>query len=121
MRQSRPLDRPKAVTTLRVAQRGQNWHKVLNMENETMTNTKRPAAEPGMGNMRSRFRPLAEARLNGVLEKLDYLADMAQRNRYHYTDEEIQILEDGCSTRLPMWFKAFRLSTGNRPVFSWQD
>ena len=59
-----------------------------------MTNTKRPAAEPGMGNMRSRFRPLAEARLNGVLEKLDYLADMAQRNRYHYTDEEIQILED---------------------------
>lgn len=38
---------------------------------------------------RERFERLAEKRTNAVLKKLDVLSNCANRNRYEYTEEEI--------------------------------
>lgn len=73
------------------------------------------------GNLRNRFRPLAKARVSGVLVALDYFAQLAQRNRYHYTDQEIQVLERAILDKVAEVFEAFRLGKGNRPTFEWED
>lgn len=73
------------------------------------------------GNLRNRFRPLAKARVSGVLVALDYFAQLAQRNRYHYTNEEIQILEKAILDKVADVFEMFRQGRGNRPTFEWED
>lgn len=73
------------------------------------------------GNLRNRFRPLAKARVSGVLVALDYFAQLAQRNRYHYTDQEVQVLERAILDKVAEVFEQFRLGKGNRPTFEWED
>ena len=73
------------------------------------------------GNLRNRFRPLAKARVSGVLVALDYFAQLAQRNRYHYTDQEVQVLERAILDKVADVFEQFRLGRGNRPTFEWED
>jgi hypothetical protein len=78
-----------------------------------------PAPEPSQGNLRRRFRPLAQARITGVLAALDYFAQLSQRNRYHYTDAEVDILMRAIEDKVAEVAAAFREGRGNRPTFSW--
>jgi hypothetical protein len=76
-------------------------------------------AEPAQGNLRRRFRPLAQARVTGVLAALDYFAQLSQRNRYHYTDAEVDVLMSAIMDKVGEVEAAFREGRGNRPTFSW--
>lgn len=82
-----------------------------------------PAGEAaGSGpNLRNRFRPLAQARTSAVLAAMDYLGQLAVRARYHYTDEEAQVVLDALGGKLEELVEAFSRGTGNRPAFHWPD
>lgn len=70
-----------------------------------------------MGNLRSRFIPLAESRMTAVLEAMDYLAQLSQRNRYHYTDEEWEVMQEALFGKLSELDDMFRRGKGSRPTF----
>jgi hypothetical protein len=79
---------------------------------------------PGGGNaqnLRARFRPLARARTGAALSALDYLGQLAVRSRYHYTDEEAQVILDAIGAKVEELTEAFARGTGNRPRFEWPD
>jgi hypothetical protein len=73
--------------------------------------------EQPSGNLRSRFRPLAEARVTSVLKAMDYLGQLSQRTRYHYTDAEWQEMYDAVAAKLAELDAAFRDGHGSRPKF----
>lgn len=73
------------------------------------------------GNLRKNFRRLAKARTTGVLAALDYFAQLAQRNRYHYTDYEVANMERAIREKVDEAFEAFKRGTGHRPTFQFDD
>jgi hypothetical protein len=84
-----------------------------------MSTTAAQPVQPAQGNLRRRFRPLAQARVTRVLAALDYFAQLSQRNRYHYTDAEVDVLMIALMGKVSDVEAAFREGRGNRPAFSW--
>lgn len=83
-----------------------------------MARARSPQDPPPTGNLRARFIPLAESRMAAVLTAMDYLADLSVRNRYHYTDEEWDVMYGALSDKLKELDERFRNGKGNKPVFS---
>ncbi|WP_295818049.1 hypothetical protein [uncultured Deinococcus sp.] len=55
-----------------------------------------------------RFRRLAEQRVNRALKELRLIANLANRNNYDYTEEEVKILLSALEKELKATRSAFR-------------
>jgi hypothetical protein len=84
--------------------------------------TRKPPEPPVYtGNLRSRFVPLAESRMNTLLAAMDYLGDLAQRNRYHYTDLEWARMHRVLTDKVAELDATFKEGKGNRPKFRFSE
>ena len=75
--------------------------------------------DDGPRNLRHRWEPVSEDRIRAVLATLDHLAQMSQRGRYHYTNEEVAMLMRVIREKVNDVERLFKEGRGSRPDFSW--